>query len=104
MVHEVLENLGDAAMFLGHNKEIIHVVWENMSAMFDDLAANVVSSLPTNEELNDTLTTLMNILYYIEITTTKVCQVSHINRNLTKNIQEKAQALTDQININEFSA
>lgn len=101
---EVLENIGDAAVLLGHNAGILSVVWENMSALFEDQTENVVSSLVTNDEINDTLTMLMNIMFYTKNTTTRVSEVTHINKNLIRNIQEKAQALTEQVNINEFSA
>ena len=104
MFNYVLEDIGDASVYLGYNTRIQRVLVENIAILFEDQAANVVSRMATINELNDTLTLLMNILYYIKNTITKVCEVDYFNRNSMQNIQEKAQALTEHVNINEFSA
>ena len=96
MFNDVLENIGDASLYLGYNTRIQHVL--------EDQAANVVYRLATINQINDTLTLLLNILYYIKNTTTKVCEAAHFSRNSMMNIQEKARALTDHVTINEINA
>ena len=60
------------------------------------------SSVP-NDVINDILTMLMNIAYYIKNTAQNVWDVNSIDSNRIKNIEEKAQALTEKINTNLHS-
>ena len=91
--------MGNAYMYVGYFPVIQQNVEESITELFEDK----VSSWATNDEMNDTLTMLLNISHHIENITKNSLDVT-FDRNLMKRIQEKAQAITEKVNKNEYSA